>query len=175
MATMAPGNPTLASAPARQPESAPPAFGMLTRRLWLIAAAVGLVMFAGSMAFDWLLVEHRERLVALAVSDALVGILGMVLVFTVLEYGRKRRQQVELRMEALGEVNHHIRNALQSLAFSAASLKGRREPENQDITDAINRIQWALLEILPKVEPTYEPFEGSARTAVRHDLLRREK
>jgi hypothetical protein len=148
---------------------------MLTRKLWLLAFAVSGVLYAGSMAFDFLLLERHERLLALLLSNALVGLLGGVLVFTVLAYGRRQRAQAELRMEALSEVNHNIRNALQSLAFAAGSLKNRRAPENEAITEAIQRIQWALLEILPKVEPNYEPFEGSARTAVRHNLLPKEK
>ncbi len=175
MTAMSSGKPTLASAPAEVRQPAPQALGMLTHKLWLISLAVGIVILAGSMAFDWLLVRHRESVVALTISNLLVSGLAMLLIFTVLSYGRRRRQQAELRMEALGEVNHHIRNALQSLAFSAGSLQNRREPESQDISEAIQRIQWALLEILPKVEPSYEPFEGSARTAVRHNLLPRDK
>jgi hypothetical protein len=133
---------------------------MLTRNLRLIAAMVGLVMFAGGVAFDVALLKHEAKWV-IAVSNGLVALLAAALVFTLLSIGREQRRRIMERMEAMNEVNHHIRNALQSLAFTAGALKGTKDGAN--ITEAIQRIQWALHEVLPKVEPKYEPFQGSAR------------
>ncbi len=145
---------------------------MLTGKLWIIAGAIGGVVFIGSVAFDLLLLKHEETPLAIVVSNALVALLATVLVFTLLAYGREQRRLVEERMEALNEVNHHIRNALQALAFAAGALKDRKE--SAAINDAIVRIQWALSEVLPRVEPSYEPFEGSARHASEHNLLPRD-
>jgi hypothetical protein len=133
----------------------------LTRNLWLIAGALGLVVFVASVGFDFVLLKHQETLAAIAVSNGLVGSLAAVLVFTLLAYGRKQRRLIMQRMEALNEVNHHIRNALQALAFTEGALKGTKE--GVTVSESIQRIQWALLEVLPKVEPAYEPFQGSAR------------
>lgn len=141
---------------------------MLTGYLWMIAAGIGIIMFVGSVSFDLILLEHKEAL-AIGLSNALVALLAATLVYTLLAYGRQQRRRVVERTEALNEVNHHIRNALQSLAFAAGTLKDRKE--SGAISEAITRIQWALLEVLPKVEPMYEPFEGSAREAV--ERLRR--
>jgi hypothetical protein len=136
---------------------------MLTRNLWLIAAAIGLVMFAGSVVIDLVLLERRETPLAIVISNALVALLASTLVFTLLAYGRKQRRQVVERLEALNEVNHHIRNALQALTFTAATMKGTKD--GAAISEAIERIQWALLEVLPRVEPSYQPLQGSAREA----------
>jgi hypothetical protein len=136
---------------------------MLTRNLWLIAAGIGIVMFVGSLAFDLALLRH-EKTLAIVISNGLVGLLAATLVFTVLAVGRQQRRRLAERMDAMNEVNHHIRNALQSLAFTAAALKGTKNAEA--IGEAVQRIQWALHEVLPKVEPTYEPLQGSARDAV---------
>lgn len=144
---------------------------MLTRNLWLIAAAIAIVMFVGSVGFDIALLKYEATL-AIIVSNALVAVLAATLVFTLLAYGREQRRRIEVRMEALSEVNHHIRNALQALAFAAGALKDRKE--SAAIDEAILRIQWALSELLPRVEPTYEPFEGSARHASEHNLLPRD-
>lgn len=144
----------------------------LTDHLWLIAAAIGVVMFLGSVAFDFMLLQHKETPVAIFVSNGLVALLAAALVFTLLAYGRKERNRIVTRVEALNEVNHHIRNALQSLAFVAGTLRDRKEGDA--ISEAMARIQWALLAILPKVEPTYEPFEGSMREMVEQERLRRE-
>lgn len=134
---------------------------MLTRNLWLIAGGIGVVMFAGSVSFDLILLKRQETPLAIVISNALVALLAATLMFTVLAFGRQQRRRIMERLEAMNEVNHHIRNALQSLAFTAGALKGTKDGEA--ITEAIQRIQWALHEVLPKVEPTYEPFQGSAR------------
>jgi hypothetical protein len=143
---------------------------MLTRNLWLIAGAVGLVMFVASVGFDLILLKHQETPAAIVISNGLVALLAAMLVFTLLAYGRHQRRLVMERMEALNEVNHHIRNALQALAFTEGALKGTKE--GVTVSESIQRIQWALLEVLPKVEPSYEPLQGSAREAVaaRRDL-----
>jgi hypothetical protein len=143
---------------------------MLTRNLWLIAGGLGLVMFVASLGFDLVLLKHRETPAAIMVSNGLVALLAATLVFTLLAYGRQQRRRIMERMEALNEVNHHVRNALQALSFTAGALQGTKE--GATVSESIQRIQWALLEMLPKVEPTYEPFQGSARqgNAVRRDL-----
>ena len=145
-------------------------FSMLTRSLWAIAGAVGVVMFVGSVGFDLVLLKHQETPAAVVISNGLVALLAAMLVFTLLVYGRKQRRLIMERMEALNEVNHHIRNALQALAFTEGALQGTKE--GVTVSESIQRIQWALLEVLPKVEPTYEAFHGSASQAdaVRRDL-----
>ena len=55
-------------------------------------------------------------------------------------------------MEALNEVNHHIRNALQALAFTAGALKGTKE--GAIISESIQRIQWALPKCCRRSNPT---------------------
>jgi hypothetical protein len=143
---------------------------MLTNNLGLIAGIMAVVMFVGSVAFDLALLKHQETPIAIVVSNALVALLASGLVFILLAYGRAQRRHIEQRMEALNEVNHHIRNALQSLAFTAGALKGTKDADA--ISEAILRIQWALHEVLPKVEPTYVPFQGSARDASQRLLPR---
>jgi ABC-type Fe3+-siderophore transport system permease subunit len=142
---------------------------MLTSRLWLISAGIGALIFIGAMGFDFILRAHKETPLAFTFSNALVALLASAVVYILLAYGREQRRRVVERMEALNEANHHIRNALQALAFAAGSLKDREEAD--DINQAITRIRWTLLEVLPKLEPTFEPFEGSAFSAV--ERLRR--
>ncbi len=141
---------------------------MLTRSLWLIAGAIGAVMFVAGVGFDLVLFQHKERGAAIVISNLLVGLLAATLVLTLLAYGRQQRRLIMERLEALNEVNHHVRNALQALSFAAATLQGAKEREA--VAEAIHRIQWALSDVLPKVEPSYESFEGSAREA---DAVRR--
>src|SRR5690348_3867887 len=133
-----------------------------TGRLWPVALLFGAVMFLLAMGLDWLLLLHREApLIAVAISNAAVGVLAAALVLTLLRYGRTQRRLMLHRIDTLNEANHHIRNALQAIAFSLGSLKDHKEAPQ--ISNAMSRIQWVLRSILPKVEPSYEPFEGSAR------------
>jgi len=134
----------------------------LTGRLWPLALLFGVVMFLFAMGLDWLLLLHREApLVTVAISNAFVGSLAAALLFTLLQWGRAQRRLMLHRIETLNEANHHIRNALQAIAFSLAALKDHKEVPQ--ISKAMHRIHWVLRAVLPKVEPTYEPFEGRVR------------
>lgn len=130
-------------------------------RLWLVAGVFAVLMFLSSLALDWVLLRNHEgTLVTILVSDGLAGLVAGALVLRLLQFGRERRRQIEQRLHTISDMNHHIRNALQVIAFSVHSSKAQ---ELAEINEAVNRIQWALREILPKVEPTFEPFDGSAR------------
>jgi hypothetical protein len=58
----------------------------------------------------------------------------------------RRRQHYAL---IIAELNHHIRNALQ-IIVSRADVAIHGMPELDDISSAIDRIDWALREILPR-------------------------
>ncbi len=144
-------------------------FWTFTGRLWPIALLFGAVMFLIAMGLDWLLLRDREApLILVAISNVAVGVLAAALVLTLLHYGRAQRRLILHRIETLNEANHHIRNALQAIAFSLGSLKDHKEAPQ--ISNAMSRIQWVLRSILPKVEPSYEPFEGSARQSAATNL-----
>ncbi len=156
---------------APQPEGPPshPSWPLArTSHVLATAAIFAVLMFLSSMALDWILLyEHESRLVTIATSDALAGLIAGLLIFKLLSFERERRLRMEERLHTIGDMNHHIRNALQVIAFSVHSASNRKELE--EITEAVNRIQWALREVLPKVEPSFEPFEGSARAKLPRD------
>ena len=62
----------------------------------------------------------------------------------------------------VAECEKIIFKALQVIAFNARPAT-RNDTELAEINQAVNRIQWALREIVPKLEPQFTPFEGSAR------------
>jgi hypothetical protein len=137
------------------------------RNAALVAVTFGLVMLAASLGFDWLLVRHRgTTYLTVVISDVFVGLLAGMLAWTLLGYELKERDKMEKRIEVLNEVNHHIRNALQTVAMALPRVEEQRAVE--DLRVAIERIRWTLQEVLPTLEPRYEPLKGSAR-----ELLRR--
>jgi hypothetical protein len=104
-----------------------------------------LFVFCSSLAVDYILLVHRDSPVAtVEVSDALAALLAGVLFYKI-HAGRKRRKLILQRLESIDQMNHHIRNALQVISFTVHA----KEVDNID--RAVNRIQWALREILPKM------------------------
>lgn len=78
------------------------------------------------------------------VNDVLstVVIAGLVVV-----YERRRRKRIEERLEIIAQMNHHVRNALQLISLSPHAKE--REENVALIQQAVERIEWALREVLP--------------------------
>ncbi|MGE5112705.1 MAG: hypothetical protein ACM3JB_17705 [Acidobacteriaceae bacterium] len=79
-------------------------------------------------------------------SDVFTGIVaGLLAFFLVRYYERLRRSDAE-RLHVAAEVNHHVRNALTTVLYS---VHVKRDPELIQVTqDAVDRIDWALREVL---------------------------
>lgn len=80
-------------------------------------------------------------------SSFLVGLVAGALVYFLSVRERQRRAYVDCRLRVIAEMNHHIRNALQVITFY--SRKG--EKQEVGVIEAVERIQWALREILPQL------------------------
>ena len=62
-------------------------------------------------------------------------------------YEKRRRVILARRMEIVAEVNHHIRNALTAVVFSASVQSD--ESLQSVLKDATERIDWVLTNVLP--------------------------
>ena len=80
-------------------------------------------------------------------SNLMVGLVGAALVYVLSLRERQRQQYVECRLRVIAEMNHHIRNALQVITFY--SRQGQKKEVG--IVEAVERIQWALREVLPQL------------------------
>lgn len=96
----------------------------------------------GSLSDLWMH-QHAERLFIAIIADALIGV-GVG--FLVLLYERRQRQNIIRKLEVIRLMNHHVRNSLQVISFVASSPN--QEPA-QDLRAAMERIEWALREVLP--------------------------
>jgi signal transduction histidine kinase len=120
------------------------------RRMILLSVLAASVVFLIGATLDWLLVhEHQSRMVAISFSDTLTAAIAGVLVFRILQYERERRERLRQKLEIIAQMNHHIRNALQVISLSTVSAADKEHL--QAIRESMNRIQWALREILPKL------------------------
>lgn len=103
-------------------------------------------MFAAVYVIDAVLAKLRLRPEATFLDDFLLGGLVAVLIVTLeRQHQRELRRQQE-RISLIIELNHHIRNALQSIVYVNAKISAE---DAAVIRDATKRIEWALTEILP--------------------------
>ncbi len=118
--------------------------------MWLLALAAGAAIAAFDIGTQWfvyiyLLHESELRFVGCTIA----GLITILLVQRLLERGNRATRATIHRLETIAEMNHHIRNALQTISyerhFSTDTGVAAR------MTGAIRRIQWALEEVLPGI------------------------
>ena len=122
---------------------------------------------------------HRDGVPArdlILLSNLLVGLVAGTLVYVLSVRERQRQAFVECRLRVIADMNHHIRNALQVITFY--SRKG--EKQNVGIVEAVERIQWALREVLPQLPESLRPSNAVPTATVRppaaaHAIARRSK
>jgi len=118
------------------------------RKLLLAAAGFAVVAFLVTEVMHYLLVPdfgpYRERIMAEGGSALILGMLAAKL----LHSAYRARQHALARLHVIAEVNHHVRNALEVILLSAYVT--RDEEAIRRIMEGVNRIDWALREILPR-------------------------
>lgn len=94
------------------------------------------------------------------VDDVAGGIIAGLVVFT---YARLRTSYIEERLRTVDLMNHHIRNALQVIRY--ASYLQPENPQVEQVENAINRIDWALREILTGRVTSYDKGQDDDSSA----------
>jgi hypothetical protein len=119
-----------------------------TFRSWATIIVVASVVSVVGVLFDRLLLrEGVPRYDLMAISNSLTGIVAGAFFWQARRLDRERRQFIRERLHTISEMNHHIRNALQVI-----SLYSDEQSDAKTVTaigQAVNRIEWALNEVLP--------------------------
>lgn len=115
----------------------------------LLAVVAALLIFIVSSAADLLLLkEHEPARFTIEISDAIsaaaIGILG----YQLIRLQQQKRERLRHRLAIIADMNHHVRNALQVISLTT---HGHEQSEIVTIRESVNRIQWALKELLPKI------------------------
>ena len=76
-------------------------------------------------------------------DDLIMGVVAGVVVFA---YEQRRSRELRQKLAMISAMNHHVRNALQAILYSPYSLE--QTEQVKVIQDSVNRIQWALNEVL---------------------------
>ncbi len=117
---------------------------------WLSAALFAAFLLVCNAGLDWyMLTHHQSSFTTIEVSDGLSAAVAGILFWRVAVYRRERRRLLRQRLEIIGDMNHHIRNALEVISLSAHTSSD--EQYVTQIRESVDRITWALKEILPKI------------------------
>lgn len=78
------------------------------------------------------------------IDNLITAILAGLVVFI---YEHRRSKYMRQRLRMIAAMNHHVRNALQSILWSPYAQDS--QDQIRKVQDSVNRIEWALREILP--------------------------
>jgi hypothetical protein len=137
----------------------------LTYRL-AIAFFVFSAFVAGvGFIFDRLLLrEGVPRIGVLILSNLLTGLVAGALLLQNKIRAQERQRLLQERLQKISEMNHHVRNALQVVAFYKHMTEDAKVARL--IEESIQRIEWTLEEILPRgwdIEGPAQPTSESRR------------
>jgi hypothetical protein len=117
-----------------------------TRRAYVTSLAAGVGTFVLVVIIvHGLLTSMGLRAEATYLDDLLVAIVVALLVLALeAQHEAAMRVQRERSLLTLG-LNHHIRNALQTIVYAASTVPDKHQAEL--LKDAAKRIEWALREV----------------------------
>ena len=129
-----------------------PVKSLWSRRSGLLSLLVAVVVSLIGIILDRLLIkEGLPRLDMLIFSNGLTGLFAGGLFWQMAREAKAHRDLVAERMKTIAELNHHIRNALQVIKFlGGQSRTGLDDVQLQLINNSVDRIEWALREVLPR-------------------------
>lgn len=118
-------------------------------RLRCVAVGLALVSFVATQALHWVFfpLASLELLGRRMAGDALGALLVGLLFYRVLLGVHERRRATLERLQLIAGLNHHIRNSLQAIQFSAQTLD--QEGAIRQIEESVQRISRVLGEIIP--------------------------
>lgn len=132
-------------------------------QITLISAFAGFLVFGTAAMWEWIASREGWSLLPMAlVSDVVAGALSGIFIFAVLRNTRDRLLAMLRRLKAIREINHEIRNALELIQLSAYSTQHQQAIDT--ITNAVDRIQWTLREIVSPTAEAEESTSGRNRT-----------
>jgi len=114
---------------------------------YLSAVAAWIATFAAVYGIDAFLARIKLPAEATILDDTLLRFLVAILVFGIeLRHQRELRRQ-QRHIAVIAEMNHHIRNALQTIVYATFNASDRHAVD--EVREATKRIEWALREVRP--------------------------
>ena len=116
---------------------------------WCLAFIASCAVFACTFAIQWFiysyLLGHGEiHMVGVSVAS----VLTFIFIQRMMAASRQRRLATVRRFALVAEMNHHIRNSLQTILYQSYTLD---DDVAARLKDAVDRIEWVLERVLPDV------------------------
>jgi len=111
----------------------------------LVGLATGAFIFLSGGVLDWFVTRQYLPRTSLILAGAAVALAIGVLVFQILTDIQERYQAMVGRLRRVVELNHHIRNALQVIAYH--NVSERSERAIQQVNAEVVRIESVLREV----------------------------
>jgi hypothetical protein len=110
-----------------------------------VGFAVGAFIFLSGGGLDWFVTRQYLPRISLMLAGAAVALALGLLVFQILTNIQERYQAMLDRLRRIAELNHHIRNALQVIAYH--NVAARNERAIQQVNAEVVRIESVLREV----------------------------
>lgn len=104
---------------------------------------LGFALFVLGAGLQAVLEQRGVTRASVYTDDLVLGVLAGLLVFA---YEHRRSRELRQKLAVISAMNHHVRNALQTISYVPYTEQAK---QMLLIQQAVNRIQWALNEILP--------------------------
>ena len=115
----------------------------------LLSVIAAFLIFLISLGADLVLLRnHEPARITIEISDGISAVVIGMLSYRIFRLQQQRREYVRQKVEIIADMNHHVRNALQVISLST---HGGKQDEIAAVRESVNRIQWALRELLPKI------------------------
>jgi uncharacterized membrane protein YgaE (UPF0421/DUF939 family) len=111
----------------------------------LVGLAVGTCIFLTGGLLDWFVIHQYLPRISLMLAGAAVALAVGLLVFQILTDVQQRYQTMLDRLRRIVELNHHIRNALQIIAYH--NVPERSERGIHQVNSELLRIESVLREV----------------------------
>lgn len=111
----------------------------------LVGLVVGAFIFLSGGMLDWFVTHQYLPRISLMLAGAAVALAVGLLVFQILTDIQERYQLMVDRLQRIAELNHHIRNALQVIAYH--NVPERSERAIQQVNAEVVRIEGVLREV----------------------------
>lgn len=104
---------------------------------------LGFVLFVLGAGLQGVLQQRGLTRGSIYLDDLVLGVLAGLMAFA---YEHRRSRDLRQKLAVISAMNHHVRNALQTISYVPYTEQAK---QMLLIQQSVNRIQWALQEILP--------------------------
>jgi hypothetical protein len=124
---------------------------------------LGFGLFVLGAGLQGILQQRSLTHISIYLDDLVLGVLAGLMAFA---YEHRRSRELRQKLAVISAMNHHVRNALQTISYVPYTEQAK---QMLLIQQSVNRIQWALNEILPgegQEAQNFPPTMAMAKEAI---------